>query len=92
MTSSSEGDYAATQPLGNITITGLDEPLSTHGGTWKTIVTEGPKNMTLKYGGEEADSSSIAASFDGGVLRLTNLAATSQDAAFQQDLSLCFEW
>ncbi|KAF2650404.1 glycoside hydrolase family 31 protein [Lophiostoma macrostomum CBS 122681] len=88
---SSEGDYYASQPLGNVTVTGLGEPVNPHNSTW-TPVTCKPKSIHLKYGGGDSDPATVAVGYNGGVLHVSNLAQFSQGGAFQKDLSLCFEW
>ncbi|KAJ4292426.1 hypothetical protein N0V90_009088 [Kalmusia sp. IMI 367209] len=69
----SEGSYHASQPLANITITGLQAQ---------------PKGVSLTYGNHERDTSQIATSFEDGVLKITGTGNFTADGAFQEDLKL----
>ncbi|KAF2677493.1 glycoside hydrolase family 31 protein [Lentithecium fluviatile CBS 122367] len=91
---SSEGDYHASQPLANITITGLADPVNGNNTHQRRDWAHhgGPQHSSLQYGGTSCDTSTFDTSYDNGVLKVSGTEKYTEGGAFQKDLNLCFEW
>ncbi|ORY16006.1 glycosyl hydrolases family 31-domain-containing protein [Clohesyomyces aquaticus] len=93
---SSEGQYHASQPLSNITITGLAGSVNSTGcyprrnGGWAHH--GGPQHSSMHYGGKNCDTGGFQTSYSNGVLKVSGMDKYTKDGAFQENLKLCFEW
>ncbi|KAF2714515.1 glycoside hydrolase family 31 protein [Pleomassaria siparia CBS 279.74] len=94
----SEGSYASTQPLANITVAGLQSTPHDYGhGPYANRSSSywghgKPKGSTLEFGGKNCSSDGRSVSYSNGVLKVTGLEKDTGNGAFESALSLCFGW